>query len=131
MKLIRSLETEHAEKITIYRFKPLPGSAFQNFRVPKKFIDDAQPLIDDAQPLIDEAIRVNEANKKHYVGITCKVLIAEKDFRDRSAAVAYMLPGGPKVKLTGAASLVNDKKVHVAKITRVISDKMTEGVLVD
>jgi radical SAM superfamily enzyme YgiQ (UPF0313 family) len=124
MKLIRWLETERCEKITIYRFKPLPVSTFQGFRVTKQFIDDAQPLI-------DEAIRVNEENKKHYVSLTCKVLIAEKDFRDRSAAVAYMLRGGPKVKITGAASLVNDKKVHVAKITRVISDKMTEGVLVE
>nr|MDO8112213.1 radical SAM protein [Candidatus Sigynarchaeota archaeon] len=122
--LMRWLEGEGAEKITIYRFKPLPGTAFEHHRVAKKFLDDAEPEV-------QEAMRINEAGKEKYLNKAYKVLIAEQDFRDKSAAIAYILQGGPKVKLPKCKHLVNDKKVHVARITRVISDKVVEGALVE
>jgi radical SAM superfamily enzyme YgiQ (UPF0313 family) len=122
VNLMRWLEQHGVEKITIYRFKPLPGTAFESVHVPKSSIDEAIPMVGEAE-------RINEARKDVYVGTTCKVLIAETDFRDKSSAMAYMLGGGPKVKLPGCRDLVNDKKVHLARITAVISDKMTEGIL--
>ncbi|MEX2684462.1 MAG: radical SAM protein [Candidatus Sigynarchaeota archaeon] len=124
ISMMRWLDNNKAEKITIYRFKPLPGTAFEGFRVTGE-------MLDEAGPMIREAMRINEASKKKYLNATVKVLIAEHDFKDRSAAIAYMLRGGPKVKLKNCGKLVNDKKIHVARITRVISDKMTEGTLVE
>jgi len=122
--MMRWLEGNKAEKITIYRFKPLPGTAFEGSRV-------TGAMLDEAGPMVREAVRINEAGKRKYLNATVKVLIAEHDFRDKSAAIAYMLQGGPKVKLGNCGRLVNDKKIHVARITRVISDKMTEGTLVE
>ncbi len=122
--MMRWLEDSKAEKITIYRFKPLPGTAFEGFRV-------TGTMLDEAEPMVREAMRINEAAKERYLNATVKILVAEHDFRDRSAAIAYMLQGGPKVKLKNCGQLVNDKKVHVARITGVISDKMTEGTLVE
>ncbi len=122
--MMKWLENSKAEKITIYRFKPLPGTAFEGFHVTGK-------MLDDAEPMVREAIRINEAGKEKYLNTTVNVLVAEHDFRDKTSAIAYMLQGGPKVKLRNCRQLVNDKKVHVARVTRVISDKMTEGVLVE
>lgn len=122
--LMKWLEAAKAEKITIYRFKPLPGTAFEGFRV-------TGAMLDDAEPMVAEAMRINGAGKERHVNTMVKVLIAERDFRDKEAAIAYMLQGGPKVKLRDCRHLVNDKKVHVARITGVISDKMTQGVLVE
>jgi radical SAM superfamily enzyme YgiQ (UPF0313 family) len=122
--MMKWLEDSKVEKITIYRFKPLPGTAFEGFRV-------TGAMLDDAEPMVREAMRINEAGKGKYLNTTVNVLVAEHDFRDRSAAIAYMLQGGPKVKLKNCGQLVNDKKVHVARITGVISDKMTEGALVE
>ena len=124
IELMRWLEQNDMDKVTIYRFKPLPGTAFERSFVPKSKIDEAAPMIREAE-------RINEARKEGFINTTCKVLIAEVDFRDKTSAIAYMLGGGPKVKLPGCRGLVNDKKVHLARITTVISDKMTEGVLLE
>ncbi|HME51950.1 MAG TPA: radical SAM protein [Candidatus Lokiarchaeia archaeon] len=124
VELMKWLERNGVDKITIYRFKPLPGTAFQGMHVPKAKIDEAAPMIQEAE-------RINEARKDGYVDTTCKVLIAEMDFRDKSSAIAYMLGGGPKVKLPGCRDLVNDMQMHLARITTVISDKMVEGTLLE
>ncbi len=124
ISMMRWLEENKAEKITIYRFKPLPATAFGGFRV-------TRTMLDDAEPMIREAVRINEAGKARYLNAAVRVLIAERDFRDKNAAVAYLLQGGPKVKLANCRQLVNDKKVHLARITGVISDKMTEGTLME
>lgn len=122
--MMRWLEQHDVEKITLYRFKPLPGTAFEGCRV-------TRDMVDDAVPMIREAARINGERKARYIDAEVKVLVAEHDFRDRDAAVAYMLEGGPKVKLKNGRHLVNDKKVHVARITGVVSDKVIEGALVE
>lgn len=124
INLMKWLEHNGVDKITIYRFKPLPGTAFEGHRVPKAMIDEAVPMVREAE-------RINEARKDDYLGTNNKVLIAETDFRDKNSAIAYILSGGPKVKLPGCRHLVNDKKIHLVRITNIISDKMTEGILLE
>ena len=58
------------------------------------------------------------------------MLIAEDDYRDEGDAVAYMLQGGPKIKIKGGKKHVNDRQIHRVRITGTISDKIIEGELV-
>ncbi|MHA1791044.1 MAG: B12-binding domain-containing radical SAM protein [Promethearchaeota archaeon] len=124
LSLMRWLDIYGVEKITLYRFKPLPGSAFSKEHVPEKRIKESRPLIRLAR-------EINSKRKQLYLNKIFEVLIAEPDLRSEGDAIGYLLAGGPKVKIVGRSNLINDKKVHVVKIKGVLSDKMLVGELVD
>lgn len=121
--LMRWMNRRGVDKITIYKFKPLPCTAFAD-------ATEVKAPNSDSLLMVREARRINESRKHDYIGRVVKILLAEHDFRTPGDAVAYLLEGGPKVKIPGAAPLVGDKRVHLARITGVLSDKMTTGELV-
>ncbi|MHA1684343.1 MAG: B12-binding domain-containing radical SAM protein [Promethearchaeota archaeon] len=120
--LIGWLATNEVEKITIYKFKPLPWTAFSRYKVDHETLKQSKKLIKTAK-------RINFARKESMVGTEVDALIAETDFREEGDAIGYILHGGPKIKVKHALKFVNDRKIHKVTVRGVISDKMLLGEL--
>ena len=119
-RMIRETFRLGAEKITIYKFKPLPMSAFEKFREPPSASRSKASRI-----IVKEAIRINKTLKKKMIGETLEVLVAEKgEGIFRGKFIAYPLRDGPTVILNGKARLGEKVKV---RIVNVMSDKLVEG----
>ncbi|MBD3185799.1 hypothetical protein GF325_03135 [Candidatus Bathyarchaeota archaeon] len=121
-QLMQWLANHGMEKVTIYRFRPLPHTAFENGFPSKSRLKEAKSLTQLAR-------RINLQKKHELVGKIVPVLVAERDFRDKDSAIGYMLYGGPKVKLPDSIKLLDDKRVHDARITGVLGDKIVIGEL--
>ncbi|MHA1608236.1 MAG: B12-binding domain-containing radical SAM protein [Candidatus Freyarchaeota archaeon] len=123
-RMIRETFRLGAEKITIYKFKPLPMSAFEKFREPPSASRSKASRI-----IVKEVIRINKTLKKKMIGETLEVLVAEKgEGRFRGKFIAYPLRDGPTVILDGKARLGEKVKV---RIVNVMSDKLVEGAVSD
>ncbi|MHA1593808.1 MAG: B12-binding domain-containing radical SAM protein [Candidatus Baldrarchaeia archaeon] len=118
--IMRKFEREGVEKITIYRFKPLPFSAFGDFRSVPAVKDPASRLI------VEEARRINKNVKKKLLGRTFRVIIAEPYKYNLSYGVGYVINEGPVILVRNAGSDVG--KTMKVRITRVLSDRLVEGV---
>ncbi|MFX0099957.1 MAG: B12-binding domain-containing radical SAM protein [Candidatus Hodarchaeota archaeon] len=123
LSLMKWLHENDVEKITIYRFKPLPMTAFENYKPSKKTLGESSSIVKLAR-------QINSSKKTKYIGNTYDVLIAEEDYRQEGDAIGYMLGGGPKVKIKGGKQHVNDRKIHLVKVTAAISDKIIEGEII-
>ncbi|MHA1699152.1 MAG: B12-binding domain-containing radical SAM protein [Promethearchaeota archaeon] len=121
-KLMQWLYKNNVEKITIYKFKPLPETAFSNF----KMKDKTDKL---SHKMIKTALTINKKKKLEYVGLVVRALIAEPDFKDERDAIGYMLEGGPKIKVKNGKPYINDNQIHFIRIEGVISDKILTGRL--
>jgi radical SAM superfamily enzyme YgiQ (UPF0313 family) len=117
---MKKLAAEGIEKVTVYKFKPLPMSAFSEFPTPPlSSTDKASKLI------VDTAIEINRNKKQAYIGTTERVIVSETLSRDKTQAIGYPLRGGPTVLIKNAADSVN--KIISVKIDGVLSDKMVAG----
>jgi radical SAM superfamily enzyme YgiQ (UPF0313 family) len=113
-----------AERIILYRFQPLPMSAFSDVPQPPPAEKD------ELSWMIREAAR--EANlrlKKKIVGSRLRVVLASTYDRDRRFIVGYPLQHGPVVLLRGSHDLVG-RVVNVV-VVRVLSDRLVEGSLIE
>ncbi|MBD3193104.1 MAG: radical SAM protein [Candidatus Heimdallarchaeota archaeon] len=110
-------------KITIYRFRPLPLSAFGDFPVPKPAVKNpASQLISEA------AYEVNLQKKKELKGKKVKVIISEPNYRDKNGAMGYILNGGPIVAVKNARERIGE--ILMVKIEKAITDKLVLGTIV-
>ncbi len=115
LEMMRAVYDAGAEKITIYRFKPLPGTAFQDFEV----------KVDRNSRMISEfAIYLNRKRKEELLGKIIEVIVAPKAGRH---FYAYPINGGPVVRLKYSKGLRTGRIVKVM-IESVISDRMVEGI---
>ena len=108
------------EKVTIYRFRPLPMSAFGDFESPPPATKERA-----SRMIFEKAKQINLERKRDLVGKIVEAIVAEK--LHSGVYVAYPLREGPTIILDAEEAPVNDL-VRV-KITRVKSDKLVEGVL--
>ncbi len=109
------------EKVTTYRFKPLPGSAFE--RMPP----GRPAALDEASRMIVEAARrVNIEAKRRMVGLRVRAVVAG---RYRGRALAYPVLHGPVVLLEERAEGLKGMVVE-AEITGVVDDRMVRGRVV-
>ncbi|EHP88360.1 B12-binding domain-containing radical SAM protein [Methanotorris formicicus] len=107
----------HIDKITVYKFKPLPMSAFENFN----------PIMDKSSMLIKEKAReINKYVKKKYLSKKVDVIVSERHFKNKKDAVGYMVNGGPMVVVKNGANFIG-KTVKV-KITKTY-EKFVEGIV--
>jgi radical SAM superfamily enzyme YgiQ (UPF0313 family) len=117
---MKKLVLEGVEKITVYKFKPLPMSAFAEFPSPPfSSSDKASKLITDT------AIEINRKKKQEYVGTTERVIISELLREDKTRTIGYPLRGGPTVLIDNATESLH--KIIDVKIDKVLSDKMVAG----
>ncbi|MBN1328757.1 MAG: radical SAM protein [Candidatus Heimdallarchaeota archaeon] len=120
-KLIHKI-SPFIEKVTIYRFKPLPLSAFGDFEEPVAAVKN--PI---SQIISDAANEVNLSKKKDFVGEILRVIISEINYRDETGTIAYILSGGPMVAVPNSRDKIGE--IVDVKITKVLSDKLLYGVI--
>lgn len=111
------------EKITVYKFRPLPMSAFEEVSPPPFAPDDKASKI-----IVDSAIRINREKKQKYLNTVVQVIISEVSKGDKSNAIGYPLRGGPTILVNNAAHLIN--QIVDVRIDRVLSDKLLGGTVV-
>ncbi len=116
MERVREAGTEH---ITLYRFTPLKGTAFEGFPRPPPAVKSV------AKPLYETVHRINRVANAAYVGRVVKVVGVA---RSRDHVVSYMLPHGPVVHVKGDKPEMFIGKVFLARITRIIKERVLEGV---
>ena len=117
IKIMEEAFSKGAEKITVYRFSPLPGTAFEQFPPgPPAHSNPASSLI------YSKATELNKMYKNRLIGKNIEAVVVG---RRGSYGVAYPFYHGPVI-------LVNDGirfRGYLAKIkiTKVISDRLVEG----
>ena len=120
--LILKLEP-YIEKVTIYRFRPLPMSAFGDFPQPEPAIRNPTSLM-----IVNAANEVNLRKKKNFVGETVKVIISEPNYHDEKGAIAYILGGGPMIAVENAREKIGE--ILQVEIIDTISEKLLLGRIV-
>lgn len=109
-----------AERIILYRFQPLPMSAFGGHPAPPPADKDRN------SSMIKEASEeANRRLKMDMVGKRLRVVLAEPYKRDRRLRLAYPLNHGPVILLEADGGDIGDL-IEIA-VTRVVSDRMVEG----
>lgn len=118
----RSVEAG-ASRIILYRFQPLPMSAFHDRPT-------ASPALKDklSKRIHDAARRANLGLKEDMRGCRVRVVVAEPYDRDRRYHVAYPMLHGPVVLVDGAEGLPGE--VVEVEVVGVASDRMVRGRLV-
>jgi len=105
-------------KITVYRFQPLPMSAFSSFpKGPPSHLDPASKLI------ADTAEEINRKIKEQYLGKRLRVIVAAR--YNKMYNVAYPMDYGPVVLVPRDKTKINT--VINITVKKVISDKMVYG----
>jgi len=122
VELIHKLEP-YIEKVTIYRFRPLPMSAFGDFPQPLPAIKNPTSLM-----IASAANEVNLRKKKDFVGETVRAIISEPNYRDEKGAMAYILGGGPMIAVENAREKIGE--ILQVEIIDTISEKLLLGRIV-
>ena len=108
---MRSVFEIGAEKITVYRFRPLPGTAFEKFKV---------RVNADSRKISKYAIHLNRVRRELLIGAVVKAIAAP-------GAYAYPLQGGPVIRLKNGRPKIGE--VIEVRITGVASDRLVEGFI--
>ena len=112
-----------ASRIILYRFQPLPMSAFQDLpRAPPAARDPLSKRVRDA------SVRVNSRLKEKLIGSRIRVVVAEPYSRDLRFHVAYPMLHGPVVLVEQAQGL--EGEVVDVTVSGVASDRIVKGILV-
>jgi radical SAM superfamily enzyme YgiQ (UPF0313 family) len=121
--MMRQMVKAGAEKITLYKFKPLPLSAFEMFAAapPAKKNDNSNRIETVAREL-------NMASKNNLLGKTLDVIALEFVRRgDGEGTISYPVSDGPVVLLS-KKNIKQGTRLKV-KITEVLSDRLVKGEL--
>ncbi|MCF2137486.1 MAG: B12-binding domain-containing radical SAM protein [Candidatus Thorarchaeota archaeon] len=120
IRLMMKLSKAGAERIILYGFQPLPGSAFADFP-PASFND---PL---GKRLRDAAEKINRGKKDRYLNTTIKGIAAEPSLTHRGYTMVYPLSEGPIMTVPGGYSAGT---LLTVKITKVLSAGLLLGRVV-
>lgn len=107
-----------AEKITVYKFRSLPGTAFERYSAK---VDKYSRMI------IEVAIELNLRRKKELIGKVISAVVAPSIKR---GVYAYPLGGGPVIRIRTKRKLESGNLIKV-KVARVVYDRLVEGILVE
>ncbi len=119
-KLVRELMELGVEKIVLYRFTPLPRTAFENAPRPPPAIKRR-----GARELYYEVRKFNKLAKERLLGKKVKLVVASTHPKRRGCLIAYPLSHGPTTIIRGSPRLVGT--IVEAVIERVVSDRLVEG----
>jgi len=120
VKMMNELTEAGAERIILYGFQPLPGSAFAEFPASSNKSGFNEKLRVVAEHL-------NRAKKDRYVGLLVKGVAAEPSLKGHGFTMIYPLGEGPIMTVQGGYSpgtLVN------VRVTRVLSAGLVSGDVV-
>jgi len=120
VSMIEKMYFVGVEKVTVYRFKPLPCSAFE------KMPEGPPSSRDPASRMIERAVRkFNLERKKELVGKVLRVILAPG--RRRIFRVAYPFKEGPTVLVRGVPKDLKIGDVFESEIVSVASDRLVIG----
>ncbi len=114
------------EKITVYKYLPLPNSPFVevNLHSPSE-----RYLIKKKRDELKRAIiEFNTNRKQQMIGTEWEVIVAEQDSQRKNTYYSYPILGGPAITLKSDEVILN-KTVKV-KILDVISDRLVKGEII-
>jgi radical SAM superfamily enzyme YgiQ (UPF0313 family) len=109
VRLMQEVSEAGAERIILYGFRSLPGSAFAGFPEPRS--DD--PV---SKPLRLEATRINRSKKARYVGMVVKGVAAEPSWSRHGYTMVYPLTEGPLMTIKGGYSAGTVLELQVTKV---------------
>jgi hypothetical protein len=120
LQIMRELSRRGVERIILYGFRPLPGSAFEGF---------VSPSPDDAisQELRSEAAQINRAKKERYIGKIVRGIASEPSWEKHGYTMVYPFHEGPIMTIQGGFSpgtMLN------LKVTRVLSPGLVEAEVI-
>ncbi len=121
IKLMHKLVAAGAEKITAYRFTPLPGTAFEDFNIPRT---------KGRHPILLESKNLNKVVKKRLLGLRIKGVVGGY-YRSRklSGVVVYPFHHGPVIIARSKHVLEKGSVIEVV-IDEIISDRLVAGTIV-
>jgi len=117
VRLMRELDKEGAQRIILYGFRPLPGSAFEQFPAPSL----KDPL---TRRMLSEAERINRAKKAQYVGQIIRGVAAEPSWARHGHTMVYPLADGPMMTVQGGYS---PGTVLDVRVTGILSPNLVMG----
>jgi len=120
IKVIRELDMLGVEKITTYRFTPLPKTSFERFPRGKPITKDKL-----SRAIVEEANKVNIKRKLELKGRKLEAIVVGRYHKNRKYNVAYPIPHGPVILLEDADKYYGFK-VKV-EIVDVISERLVKG----
>lgn len=112
----------YVDKYTMYRFMPLPMSAFCNKQ--KGDLNDF-----DSKKIYDLIKEINTQKKKDMIGAKMEVYVAERHFYNSTDYIGYPTKEGPLVVLRSAKKYF--KRRVIVKIIDVISDRLVKGDVIE
>ncbi len=119
-KFVDALDKLGVEHIVLYRFRPLPRTAFGEFKPPPPAI-----ARDSTRILYERVRKFNRSRKELLLGKILRVVVACKHPKKRGYLVAYPLHHGPVVLIRASSSFVGT--IVDVRIVNVISDRIIEG----
>ncbi len=122
VELVDLLEKIGVERIVLYRFRPLPFSAFEKAELPPPAI--AKP---STRELYERVRKFNEARKRELLNRVIRAVIASSYPKKRGYVVAYPLLHGPTIVIRASRNYIG--AVVDVKIVKVVSDRLVEGML--
>ena len=120
IRMMKELSEAGAERIILYGFRALPGSAFESFPEPSP----KDPL---GQKMRKAALKINRKKKTDYVDETIRCIAAEPSWSRRGYTMYYPLGEGPII--TAPGGFTSGTIVDI-RITEVLSEGLLLGEVV-
>jgi len=120
IEIMKAASHAGAERIILYGFRALPGTAFENF--PESSIKDELGML-----LRKEADRINREKKNSYVGKTIRGIAAEPSWARHGYTMVNPLEEGPLMTVLGGYS---PGTLLSVRVSRVLSSGLVEGEVV-
>jgi radical SAM superfamily enzyme YgiQ (UPF0313 family) len=121
IEMMRKVSEAGAERIILYGFRPLPGSAFANY--PESSLKDEFGLA-----LRKEAERINRQKKEQYLEQVVRGIAAEPSRTHHGFTMVYPLEEGPLMTVPGGFTAGT---LLYVKVTKVLSSGLVAGEVVD
>ena len=120
IKIMNAVSEAGAERIILYGFRPLPGTAFENH--PESSIKNEPGLL-----LRKEADRINREKKDSYLGKTIRGIAAEPSWARHGYTMVNAFEEGPLMTVPGGYSPGTILNIRVNKV---LSSGLVEGEVV-
>ncbi|MEL9940312.1 MAG: radical SAM protein [Ignisphaera sp.] len=123
VKAIEILRNIGVERIVLYRFSPLPYTAFELAPKPGPAISDPMRKL-----LYDKVEEFNREQNKKIIGRVIKAIVALKHPKKPGFLIAYPMRHGPVIIVRGGEALVGHRVT--VKIHRLLSNRIVFGEIV-
>lgn len=120
IQMMRALSSAGAERIILYGFRPLPGSAFEGFQ-------ESSTKNEFSIKLRREAEKINREKKKDYLGLVVRGIAAEPSWTHPGFTIVYPFEEGPLMTVPGGYSAGSVLNIQIEKI---LSGGLVEGKII-